>query len=410
MPEIRLYPIPAAAFVLFATGIALGIPLNFVGNLLAGEILLAVFAIAGVIANIGNPGFTDRRLVAFTCLFLLSLCIYMATDFFVQTELHDALRGWARFIFLILDFLGIYVIGRKSHLNLFPLFIGYMVGQVIVWVRPEPGIHWYVTVWKHHLCLPVLIGLLGIAGLCSRRSVYGVAILAVAGIVSFQIDTRAFGMICFVTVALIVTRLVVSRRIRSLTPFILLSALVISAAGVNAILDETQTQFGKRQTGSNEMRYAAVITALQTIAEHPAMGLGSWKTDFDAANRHRANLVEAGGSHDTESYDQSGHSQLLQTWLEGGPLASVAFFYLLWRMLVSLWWTLQRPVDRFLAFAIFALLNGIWSCLFSPFLGADVRINAAISIYVCIVLAIEKRLAIEKSQNQIRAMAYPRAS
>lgn len=79
-------------------------------------------------------------------------------------------------------------------------------------------------------------------------------------------------------------------------------------------------------------------------------------------------------------------------------------------MLVSLWWTLKRPVDRFLAFAIFALLNGIWSCLFSPFLGADVRINAAISIYVCIVLAIEKRLAIEKSQNQIRALAYPLAS
>lgn len=210
MPEIRLYPIPAAGFVLFATGIALGIPLNFVGNLLAGEILLAVFAIAGVIANIGNPDFTDRRLVAFTGLFFLSLCVYMATDFFVQTGLHDALRGWARFIFLILDFMGIYVIGRKSHLNLFPLFIGYMVGQVIVWARPEPGIHWYVTAWKHHLCLPVLIGLLSVAGLCSRRSVYSVAILAVAGTVSFQIDTRAFGMICFVTVALVATRIVVS--------------------------------------------------------------------------------------------------------------------------------------------------------------------------------------------------------
>jgi hypothetical protein len=404
MPEIRLYPIPAAGLVILATGVALGIPLNFVGNLLAGEILLAVFAIVGVIANVGNVRFPDRRLVAFTGLFLLSLSVYMATDFFAGTELHDALRGWARFIFLILDFMGIYVIGRKSHFNLFPLFIGYMAGQIMVWARPGAGDHWYVTAWKHHLCLPVLIGLLGVAGLYSRRSAYSIGLLAVAGIISFQIDTRAFGMICFVTVAMMATRVIVAGRIGKLMPFILFTALLISAAGVSAILDETQTQFGKRQLGSNEMRYAAVATALQTIAEHPAMGLGSWKTDFEAANRHRANLVEAGGSHDTESYDQSGHSQLLQTWIEGGPLAAIAFFYLLWRMLVSLWWTLTRPVDRFLAFAIFILLNGIWSCLFSPFLGADVRINAAVSIYVCIILAIEK------SQNQRRALAYPQPS
>src|SRR5580698_5741773 len=127
MPEIRLDPVPAAGFVLFSTGVALGIPLNFVGNLLAGEILLAIFAIAGVVANIGNRRFADRRLIAFAGLFLLSLFVYMATDLFAQTELRDALRGWARFVFLILDFVGIYVIGRKSHRNLFPLFIGYML-------------------------------------------------------------------------------------------------------------------------------------------------------------------------------------------------------------------------------------------------------------------------------------------
>jgi len=410
MREIRLDPLPAAGLVLFVTGVALGVPLNFVGNLLAGEILLAVFAVTGVIANIGNKRFADRRLMAFAGLFLLSLCVYMATDLMAQTEFRDALRGWARFIFLIFDFVGIYVIGRKSTRNLFPLFIGYMVGQVIVWARPAPGVLWYVTAWKHHLCLPVLIGLLGVAGLYSKRSVYSIAILTLAGILSFQVDTRAFGMICFVTVAMIATRVVVFHRIRKLMPFILVSALVVSAVSVSLILDNTQEQFGRRQLYSNEMRYATAATALQTIKEHPALGLGSWKTDFEAANRHRANLVEVGGSYDSESYSQSGHSQLLQTWIEGGPLAAIAFFYLLWRMLVSLRWTLTRPVDRFLAFAIFALLNGIWSCLFSPFLGADVRVNTAISIYVCIVLAIEKRLASDKNQNQRRVCAYPLAS
>ena len=146
-----------------------------------------------------------------------------------------------------------------------------------------------------------------------------------------------------------------------------------------------------------------MMTAVQTIRDHPWIGIGSWKTDFAAANRHRANLVEAGGEHDSEAWSQSGHSQILQTWLEGGPLASIAFLYFLWRMLVAVRWTLERPVDRYLAFAVFVLLNGIWSCLFSPFLGADVRVNAAIAIYVCVDLAREKT-------NLARARAYPRAS
>jgi hypothetical protein len=401
VPEVRLYPLPAAGFCLFVTGIALGIPVTFFGSLLAGELLLACFAVAGVVANVGNPQFLDRRVVAFTGLFLLSLFIYVTTDFLAQTELRDAARGWARFVFLIVDFLGIYVIGRKSRYNVFPLLIGYMVGQVAVWMRPQPKFHWYVTAWKHHLCLPVLVGVLCIAGWYSKRSIYSIGVLAVAGIASFQIDTRAFGLICLVTVAIVVARTLVSRRLQKLMPFILLVALLISAFGVSTILDETHERFGKRQVGSNELRYATAATALQSIAAHPWYGIGSWKTDFEAANRHRANLQEAGGQLDTESYDQSGHSQLLQTWLEGGPLATLAFLYLLWRMLVSLRWTLSRPVDRFLVFSIFVLLNGIWSCLFSPFLGADIRVNAAVSIYVCIILASEK------SQNERRARAHP---
>jgi hypothetical protein len=376
MPEI----------VLFGAGLLLGIPFNLMGNLLAGEIVLGIFAIAGVLMNFNNPGFLDRKLIVFTSLFALSLLVYVATDFALQTELHNAARGWARFVFLIVDFVGLYVIARKSRKSLFPIFIGYMLAQTVIWLRPQPDIHGYITVWKHHLCLPVLAG-----SLCLVRKPFpSIFILTAGGTLSFLIDTRAFGTMCFVTAALLMARLVLVKRIERLMPVVLTVSLIVCALGVNAFLDRTHDQFGKRQLGSNELRYAAFLTAWQSIAINPWMGIGSWKTDFEAANRHRANLIEAGGKHDTETYDQSGHSQILQTWLEGGPLAAFAFFYLLWRMLRALQWTLSRPVDRFLAFAIFILLNGIWSCLFSPFLGADVRVNTAIAIYVCISLARER--------------------
>jgi hypothetical protein len=395
MREIRFYPL-----VLFLTGIVLGIPLNLVGNLLAGELILGVFGLIGLLANFNNPAFLDRRLIIFTALFMLSLCVYMGTDFLWQTDLRDAARGWARFVFLIVDFVGIYIIGRKSRFNLFPLFIGYMSGQIMVWARPQSGFGWYIKLWKYHLCLPILIGALCIVGLYAKRTgtQCSIALLTITGIVSFQMDTRSFGLICFLAAALMAARMIVIPRIQRLMPFILILTLLATAVGVNAILNETHDRFGKRQLGSNEFRYAAMMTAFQTIASHPWFGIGSWKTDFETANRHRANLIEAGGKHDGESYNQSGHSQLLQVWVEGGPLAAVAFFYLLWRMLRALQWTLSRPVDRFLAFAMIILLNGIWSCLFSPFLGADMRVNAAVSIYVCIVLMKEK-------MNLIRAHA-----
>lgn len=378
------------AWILFVVGLALGIPFNLVGNLLAGEFLLAIAAVVGVLANFRKPRYFDRQLVLFTCLFSLSLCVYMTTDLLWGTPLHDAARGWARFIFLIADFTGFYVIARRSRFNLFPLLIGYMLSQVAVWFVPGPERNWYVTTWKHHLCLPVILGLLCLAGLRRPRFAVNLAVLAGAGLLSFQVDTRAFGMLCFVSSAIISARVLVTGRMRKLMPIILMAGLVSASLVTSSILGRTSSQFGRRQSGSNELRYAAILTASQTIARHPWIGVGSWKNDFEAASRHRANLIEAGGRQDTEPFDQSGHSQLLQTWLEGGPVAAVAFLYLLWRMLRSLQWTLYRPADRFLTFSVFLLLNGIWTCLFSPFLGADVRVNAALCIYVCVEMAREK--------------------
>lgn len=376
--------------ICFITGIVLAIPFNLVGNILAGEILLAIAALGGALANRQDPGFPDRRLVLFTTLFVVSLCVYVATDVLWETPLHDAARGWARFVFLIADFAGIYVIGRRSRFNLFPLLIGYMFGQVAVWAVPRSGNDWYIAAWKHHLCLPVIVGLLCASGLWSKRASTSLAILVLAGLVSFQADTRAFGMLCFVAAAIVAARALITGRARRLMPLAMLLALLTTSFGISVLLDQTTARFGRRQSNSNIMRYAAIVTATQTIARHPWTGIGSWKNDFEAASRHRANVMEAGGNHDSESFDQSGHSQILQTWLEGGPLAAAAFLYMLWRMLRSLQWTLSRPADGFLAFSVFVLLNGIWSCLFSPFLGADIRVNAAIAIYVCIDLTREK--------------------
>jgi len=396
-------------FLLFAAGIALGIPVTFVGNILAGELILIALACVGTLCHAGDLDFADPRLIRFFCFFFLSLVVYAITDLFAGTPLFNALRGWARFVFLLGDFTGLWVIGFRRRRNLFVLLLGYMIGQVVTMAAPQPSLQSYVTLWKHHLCMPVVLGLLCLSAVVFPRSGHRIAaaILAWTGAFSLAFDTRAFGIVCLVTAAIVLAQSLASARLRALSPFVLGAGLICAGTIVFWLLAATEDRYGRRQAWSNEERYASMLTAAQTIARHPFAGEGSWKTDFEAASRHHANLVEAGGLNDPESWNQSGHSQILQTWLEGGPLAAFAFLYLFWRLLLTAVRSLHRPVDDFLPLAVFISLNAIWSCLFSPFLGPDIRVNTAAAIYVCIVLGREK--AAVASQRSL-AIAYPRPS
>jgi hypothetical protein len=413
-PGITLSPIPFGALILFVVGVLLALPVNIIGNVYAGEILLALFALIGVIAKAGDPRFIDKGLWPFLGLFFLSLCAYVLTDVTLGTPFHDAVRGWARFAFVILDTVGIYVVCRKSRFNLFPIFIGDAAGQILFYALPNFQTEIAINIWKYHLCLPVLLAILCVVGLCTPRLsfVWSVIVLMAAGLLSLKLDTRAFGLICFAVTALLTAKLLAFRRVRKLMPVLIIASLLVAGTAFQLILGALRVEHGTRQALSNEMRVASILTALQTIGAHPMSGIGSWKTDFDAANRHRANVLGLGGKFDSESMNQDGHSQLLQAWVEGGPFAALAFLYVLWRMVRSLRWAIVRPLDRFSVFALFLLMNAAWSCLFSPFLGGDARINMAVSVCVCVVLGREQRKdkRLQSRSPSPRLMPYQNAA
>jgi hypothetical protein len=380
---------------LFLAGVLLALPITFIGNVYAGEILLATIALFGVIGRARDSRFIDKGLWPFLGLFFLSLCAYVLTDLTLGSPFHDAVRGWARCAFLIADTVGIYIVCRKSRFRLFPLFIGDAFGQILFYALPNMNNEIAINIWKYHLCLPVLLAVLCVIGLYGGRFTcsWSIAVLVAAGLVSLKLDTRAFGLICFAVAAMLTAKLLTFPRIRKLMPVMMLFTLLIGGAAFQSILEALRIEHGSRQALSNEMRIASILTALQTIGMHPLSGIGSWRTDFDAANRHRANVLRLGGKFDSESMNQDGHSQLLQAWVEGGPLAALAFIYVLWRTLQLLRWAIARPLDGFSVFALFLPMNAAWSCLFSPFLGGDARINLAVSVCICVILGKEKRHA-----------------
>lgn len=390
-------------FVILLAGIALGIPTTLVGSILAGELVLIAIALVGLVRYRNDPAFANRGLMLFAALFIASLAVYMVTDLLRATPLFDAARGWARFAFLVGDLAGIHALTFRRKARLYPLLIGYAAGQLMIYSQPT------ITIWKHHLCMPVVLGALAlVAGWRVRVSAM---VLAVAGALSLAFDTRAFGIICLITAAVVFARSFTSARWRKLTPFFVAAGVATASAVVLLILSATEDLYGRRQAWSNEERYASMLTAAQTIARHPLTGEGSWKTDFEAASRHHANLIQAGGVNDPESWNQSGHSQILQTWLEGGPVAALAFIYLLWRLAGTVWKCLGGPVDGSLPMTLFIALNGIWSCLFSPFLGPDIRINTALAIYASVGMALVGGASAARSSASQRSLAerYPRA-
>jgi hypothetical protein len=385
-------------------GLLLGVPVHFVGDFFAGELLLGVIALLGILTNLDNRNFPDRRFLAFTFLFLLSLCAYIATDLLQNIAPADALRGWARFVFLFMDFVGFYVIGRKSVANLCQIFIGMMVSQCLFYafgasaeitrLHLRAGFATWAYVWKYRLAMPVMVGVIAAITMYARRSgvVFASLIaLVLAGLASFALDDRYAGVNSLAAALWVAARGMTLRRIQKLLPVLLTVAMLSGVFSIDLLLTRTRTQYGRRQAISNIYREASFMTAVETIAAHPLTGIGSWQIDFDAANRHRAWAVALGAKYDEEAYiNQYGHSSLLQPWVEAGPLGALAFFYLFWRIVISLAWLLmKRPFDRYSVFILLLLLNGV-AITFSPFNGGLVRLNVATAVYICIFLAREK--------------------
>ena len=176
-----------------------------------------------------------------------------------------------------------------------------------------------------------------------------------------------------------------------LFPIFFLSGIILACLVAWLLLNETDDVFGQRRNGSNVSRLAAIYTAAETVAQHPILGVGSWSQLSEAADRHRENSARLGRLDDNETNTQNGHSTILQSWTEAGVMASLAFFYYFWRLLISVKWMLVKPPDRFYAVELFLLVNGIWNLLFSPFNGA-MRIYIGVTTCICIMLAEEKKL------------------
>ena len=102
------------AIVALFAGLLTNVRFQFGGLVSAGETVLAVVAILAVVAHISNPRFWNRRVALILFALSISFLGYVLSDLINATPAERLIRGWARMAFVILDFIGIWALARKS--------------------------------------------------------------------------------------------------------------------------------------------------------------------------------------------------------------------------------------------------------------------------------------------------------
>jgi O-antigen ligase len=223
--------------------------------------------------------------------------------------------------------------------------------------------------------------------------------LGLLGAASMWFDYRSFAAIAFLLAAYVWVR--AARPRQSLARggrFLgLLAAGAVAGVLVLGMLSLTDSEYSaQRRAQSNAGRSAAFEVGLIAIARSPLIGYGSWTENRELAELFMARYQEKRGIRDPNAhsgYYFAPHSQLLQSWVEGGVLGAAFFLYLGYRLLRRAGWTvLARPVDMLTPLVLYLLVSCAWHLVMSPFT-APHRIHIALGAAILVLVESELRAA-----------------
>jgi O-antigen ligase len=230
-------------------------------------------------------------------------------------------------------------------------------------------------------------------------------LLIAGGITCVYLDSRAQGAFALASAVALWSRSGPSPRgagngaayVRLLAVGTLLLVVLLVAVA------KTQTTYGDRRDQSNTDRFTALAISLRAITKSPVIGYGSWGQGTDAYAEDLERSLIASGQQSFRTDIFVAHSQLLQSWMEGGLFAATFFivygYYLLRNLLYV---SLQRRADGLTPLFAFVLTMATWHLFMSPF-GGDHRLQIAVGIAVICALEKERRDPAVKAANSLGA-------
>ncbi len=376
----------------FLCGVFQPLTLTLVGEVYAVELLLPIAALGAVFARTGNAVFRERMLWLLLLALGVTLAGYVMSDFIRDTRPEQYLRGWGRILLLVTDFVALCTLFCQDRRNLWWFALGMGVGGIL---HLRLILHTPISIWKFGYAEPMLLFAAATGYFLPVR--LAAAWLGALGVVSMWFDFRSFGAICFLLAAYIWLR--ARRPHQPLTGSAKILKVVVAGgvAGVLVLgtLAITESEYSSlRRAQSNAGRTAAIETGLFAIAQSPLIGYGSWTENRELASTYLKRYLEKRGMHDPNMDSGkffSPHSQILQSWVEGGVLGA-AFFLVLgyWLLRSTRWLVFGRPMDMLTTLLLYLYVSCFWNMFMSPFT-APHRIQIALGAAIVVLLAAELR-------------------
>jgi O-antigen ligase len=385
----------------FVCGAAIRVRLDFVGEVYLLEPLVFLVALQCVIAGGLGKRFIAPVFVCFVGAGLVTLCGYLISDLVAANQPWQYLKGWGRVAFLVIDCGTLIILAAHDRRNIWWLTLGIGVGGVVaLLIDGLPLDTWKLGYGEY--CALVLVAS---AGLLPQ----GLGVLAIGGfgVASLFLDYRSLGAASLGAAGLLGCRWFGLQSkgspVRRWLAIVLPAALAFGL--LYAALSTTDERLIERRQLSNSGRYVGLLVAWRAISESPIIGYGSWAAEDkfarmlrDEARRFEVELnrpIDVGRS-------LLPHSQLLQSWVEGGLLGMSFFLVYAWGLIVALrWFVLRRGNDRLQPAGVFILVLGLWNLVASPFLGFT-RIFIALAVAV-IAIAYQERAG-ATAASRIRRM------
>ena len=394
-------------------GLGCSVRINLVGALPYSEILTAIafpFILRKHAKLLTRPGTR-------TILILMGIWLFseMVSDVANASPMDNRLKGMARVIFFAIDFIVISALVGKSTKRIILLILALATSELIR--LPTYGLSSYGTAWKYGGSAAISIFVM-VAGcyFCARRR-YSIFILSMAVLAFLNLHYGYRSQIA-VDLVTLVFALPFSPRppaaeapaalISSKLPVLLICSLgavwvsqkIINQAVKRGYFEESvQEKFEAQSSGQMGVLLGArpeIPVAIQAIRDAPVLGHGSYAVDAKYLillqdYQYRFGYSESDEPLQLEVPGIPTHSHLTAAWVEGGVLASLLWFYLLWLIVRAM---TIIPERRPLLAPLYAFLFTIffWDILFSPF-GYDRRIYEAFFIVMLVNLSASPAVA-----------------
>lgn len=354
-------------------GFAFGVPVHHDSPIYIGEMIGMPFCIALLITGRMTQSVRRLRLQGLLVAMPVMFFGYLVSDIIAQTESEQLLKTSARLIFQFTDLLAVACLLSRKPKRFDWILAGFAVSTCIFgYLDPD------TAMWKFSGAAQVDFLMAFLAKRLPR--VPGAGLLIATGVLNLILDCRnAAAVAVLAGVVYLVAGSAKYIKNAGILQIVTIVGLVFAALSFS--WQFVSSKDVDRQRESSMGRISEIKVIFEACLRSPLIGYGSNYSSSDLIDELAQRMADKRGYRTGETMFTTfkGHSEILQTWFEGGLLGSALFgVMLVWAVRGLRALTSEQYITSVDPILLTAILLCSWDLLMSPFGGVHRTGNAVL--------------------------------